>query len=187
LDLLVNCAGINVLQKTYDFRIGEMHSLEKFTTMLRVNTGGTFNTIRLAAGIMAKNQPDSEGQRGVIVNLTSINAFEGSTGNVAFATSSGCIAAMTLPVARDLCSEGIRCCAIATGLFDTPYIRSLPEKYRRFLPSVVPFPKGLGNPDEFAHLVQAIYSNKMLNGEVIRLDAALRFELWLLLASLKYL
>lgn len=176
LDLLVNCAGINVMQKTYSFHTGQPHCLEKFIDILKVNTCGTFNTIRLASGIMGKNQPDVEGQKGVIVNLTSIHAFEGSTGHVAFAASSGCIASMTLPIARDLASEGIRCCAIAAGLFDTPFFRTLPEKYRRFLPSVVPFPKGLGNPNEFAHLVQTIYENKMLNGEVIRLDGALRFE-----------
>lgn len=177
LDLVVNCAGTNVLSKTYDFRNDVPHCLDKFTNMLKVNTGGTFNVTRLAAGVMAKNQPDAEGHKGVIVNLTSIHAFEGSTGNVAFAASSGCIVSMTLPIARDLASEGIRCCAIAPGLFDTPFFRSLPEKYRRFIPSVVPFPKGLGSPNEFAHLVQTIYENKMLNGEVIRLDALLRFEL----------
>lgn len=177
LDLLVNCAGTNVLSKIYDFENGIPHSLEKFTSLLNVNTGGTFNVARLAAGVMAKNQPDDDGHKGVIVNLSSIHAFEGSTGHVAFAASSGCIVSMTLPLARDLASEGIRCCAIAPGLFDTPFIRNLPEKYRRFLPSIVPFPKGLGSTNEFAHLVQTIYENKMLNGEVIRLDAALRFDM----------
>ncbi|KAF8782571.1 3-hydroxyacyl-CoA dehydrogenase type-2 like protein [Argiope bruennichi] len=177
LDFLVNCAGTNVLSKTYDFANHTPHNLDKFRKILEVNTVGTFNTIRLAAGLMAKNEPDDDGQRGVIVNLTSIDAFEGRVGHVAFAASSGCIASMTLPIARDLSDQGIRCCAIATGLFDTPYFQSLPEKYRRFIPSVVPFPKGLGNPSEFAHLVQAILENKMLNGEVLRLDAALRYEI----------
>ncbi|GFS86117.1 3-hydroxyacyl-CoA dehydrogenase type-2, partial [Nephila pilipes] len=177
LDLLVNCAGTNVLSKTYDFAHNKPHSLDKFKKLLEVNTVGTFNVTRLAVGLMEKNQPDDDGQKGVIVNLTSIHAFEGSVGHVAFAASSGCIAAMTLPLARDLSSEGIRCCAIAAGLFDTPYFQSLPEKYRRFIPSVVPFPNGLGRTEEFAHLVQAILENTMLNGEVIRLDAGLRFEM----------
>ncbi|KFM65326.1 3-hydroxyacyl-CoA dehydrogenase type-2, partial [Stegodyphus mimosarum] len=156
LDLVVNCAGTNVLCKTYDFSNKVPHSLEKFTNMIQVNTFGTFNVIRLAAGLMSKNVADEDGQKGVIVNLTSTHAFEGSVGHVAFAASSGCIVSMTLPIARDLASEGIRCCAIATGLFDIPYFRSLPEKYRRFMPSVVPFPSGLGSPDEFAHLVQTV-------------------------------
>ncbi|XP_054707690.1 3-hydroxyacyl-CoA dehydrogenase type-2-like [Uloborus diversus] len=177
LDLLVNCAGTNVLSKTYDFRNNVPHCLDKFSEMLQVNTVGTFNVIRLAAGIMAENKPDDDGQKGVIINLTSTHAFEGSTGHVAFAAASGCIVSMTLPLARDLSSEGIRCCAVAAGLFDTPYFRSLPEKYRRYMPSVIPFPKGLGSPDEFAHIVQTILENKMLNGEVLRLDAALRYEL----------
>ncbi|KAG8195080.1 hypothetical protein JTE90_029659 [Oedothorax gibbosus] len=177
LDLLVNCAGISVLSKTYDFGNKTPHCLEKFTKLLEVNTVGTFNTIRLAVGLMSKNSPDEDGQKGVIVNLTSTHAFEGGMGHIAFAASSGCIASMTLPIARDLSTEGIRCCAIATGHFDIPYYRSLPEKFRRFIPSVVPFPKGLGNPEEFAHLVQTIVDNKMLNGEVIRLDAALRIEI----------
>ncbi|XP_042898341.1 3-hydroxyacyl-CoA dehydrogenase type-2 isoform X2 [Parasteatoda tepidariorum] len=176
LDLLVNCAGINVLGKTYDFQRNKPHSLEEFTNILQVNTVGTFNVIRLAVGLMAKNQPDEDGQKGVIVNLTSIHAYGGSTGHIAYSASSGAIASMTLPLARDLSSEGIRCCAIATGLFDTPYYRSLPDKYKRFIPSLVPFPKGLGSPTEFAHLVQTILENKMLNGEVIRLDGALRFD-----------
>ncbi|GFR26162.1 3-hydroxyacyl-CoA dehydrogenase type-2 [Trichonephila clavata] len=177
LDLLVNCAGTNVLSKTYDFAHNKPHSLDKLKKIMEVNTVGTFNVTRLAVGLMAKNQPDDDGQKGVIVNLTSTHAFEGSVGHVAFAASSGAIAAMTLPLARDLSSEGIRCCAIAAGLFDTPYIQSLPEKYRRFIPSVVTFPYGLGRTEEFAHLVQTILETRMLNGEVIRLDAAYRSEI----------
>ncbi|GIX68598.1 3-hydroxyacyl-CoA dehydrogenase type-2 [Caerostris extrusa] len=177
LDLLVNCAGTNVLDKTYDFANNVPHNLDKFRKIIEVNTIGTFNTTRLAVGLMSKNKPDDDGQKGVVVNLTSIHAFEGGVGHVAFAAASGCLVSMTLPLARDLSSEGIRCCAIATGLFDTPYFQSLPEKYRSYLPSVVPFPKGLGSTEEFAHLVQTILENKMLNGEVIRLDGALRMEL----------
>jgi len=177
LDLLVNCAGTNVMLKIYEFPHNKAHRLEHFSNILKVNVAGTFNVTRLAVGLMAKNEPDADGQKGVIVNLTSTHAYEGSTGHVAFSASSGAIASMTLPLARDLAPEGIRCCAIAAGLFDTPYFHTLPEKYRKFIPSIVLFPKGLGSPYEFAHLVQTILENKMLNGEVIRLDAGLRYDL----------
>merc|ERR1712194_503220 len=139
-----------------------------------VNTVGTFNVIRLAAEQMASNEPDVDGKRGVIVNTASVAAFDGQMGQAAYAASKGAVAAMTLPIARDLASNGIRICTIAPGLFMTPMLAGLPEEAMKELAKGVPFPKRLGNPDEYAHLVQVIIENPMMNGEVIRLDGALR-------------
>lgn len=125
---------------------------------------------------MGKNEPNSDGQRGVVVNTASIAAFDGQMGQVAYSASKGAIVGMTLPIARDLANNGIRCCTICPGLFDTPLLQSLPEKVRSFLAKSVPFPSRLGNPEEYAHLVQSIIENPMLNGEVIRLDGSLRMQ-----------
>jgi len=176
LDITVNCAGIGVASKTYNFKKGTPHSLDDFMKTLQVNTIGSFNVIRLAVGLMAKNQPDEDGQKGVIINTASIAAYDGQTGQVAYSASKGGIVGMTLPLARDLECEGIRCCTIAPGLFDTPLLRKLPEKVRQDLAKDVPFPKRLGHPDEYAHLVQSMIENPMLNGCVIRLDGALRMQ-----------
>ncbi|KFM70348.1 3-hydroxyacyl-CoA dehydrogenase type-2, partial [Stegodyphus mimosarum] len=164
LDIAVNCAGIGIASKTYNFKKDVPHSLEDFMKVVTVNTIGTFNIIRLAVGLMGKNQPDEDGQKGVIINTSSVAAFDGQRGQVAYSASKGGIVGMTLPLARDLAVEGIRCCAIAPGLFDTPLLRGLPEKVRQELAKDVPFPQRLGKPDEYAHLVQSIIENPMLNG-----------------------
>ncbi|XP_076338961.1 hydroxysteroid 17-beta dehydrogenase 10 [Tachypleus tridentatus] len=176
LDVAVNCAGIGVAFKIYNFKKDLPHSLEDFKKVLLVNCLGTFNVNRLALGLIGKNEPDSDGQRGVLINTASIAAFEGQTGQVAYSASKGAIVGMTLPIARDLAPQGIRCCTIAPGLFDTPLLAGLPEKVRTFLAKTVPFPSRLGNTEEFAHLVQFIVENPLVNGEVIRLDGALRMQ-----------
>lgn len=137
---------------------------------------GTFNTIRLASGVFAENQPNEDGQRGVIVNTASVAAFDGQIGQAAYAASKGGVAAMTLPIARDLSNMGVRVMTIAPGLFDTPMLSKLPEKVKKFLAETVPFPQRLGKPAEYAQLVQSIVENPLLNGEVIRLDGALRMQ-----------
>jgi len=176
LDIVVNCAGIGVAARTYNARKKAPHSLEEFKKVLMVNTCGTFNVIRLSVGFMGKNAPGEDGQRGVIVNTASIAAYDGQVGQVAYAASKGGIVGMTLPIARDLASQGIRICTIAPGLFDTPLLAGLPDKVKANLCETVPFPQRLGKPEEYAQLVEAIVTNRMLNGEVIRLDGALRMQ-----------
>lgn len=176
LDVAVNCAGIGIAVKTYNFNKDRAHPLDAFQNVLVVNAVGSFNVIRLAAGAMGKNEPNPDGQRGVIVNTASVAAFDGQIGQAAYSASKGAIVGMTLPIARDLSSHGIRINTIAPGLYDTPLLASLPEKVRTFLARMVPFPQRLGNADEYAHLVQAIVENPMMNGEVIRLDGALRMQ-----------
>ena len=169
----INCAGIASAEKTLG-RQGP-HSLESFTKVVQVNLIGTFNVVRLAAEVMAKNEPTGgDGERGVIVNTASVAAFDGQVGQVAYAASKGGVVAMTLPVARDLAALGIRVMAIAPGIFDTPMMAGLPEAARESLGKQVPFPPRLGRPEEFAALVRHIVENPMLNGEVIRLDGAIR-------------
>ncbi|MBW05033.1 3-hydroxyacyl-CoA dehydrogenase type-2, partial [Eschrichtius robustus] len=141
-----------------------------------VNLIGTFNVIRLVAGEMGQNEPDQGGQRGVIINTASVAAFEGQVGQAAYSASKGGIVGMTLPIARDLAPMGIRVMTIAPGLFGTPLLTTLPDKVRNFLASQVPFPSRLGDSAEYAHLVQAIIENPFLNGEVIRLDGAIRMQ-----------
>ncbi|KAL7643891.1 UNVERIFIED_CONTAM: hypothetical protein RMT77_005900 [Armadillidium vulgare] len=176
LDVLVNCAGIGIAKKTYNPKRKEIHPLKDFVNVQNVNVIGTFNTIRLSAQHFYSNEPDEDGQRGVIINTASIAAFDGQIGQVAYSASKGAIVGMTLPVARDLSTFGIRCVTIAPGLFRTPLLESLPEKVREFLSRQVPFPNRLGEPDEYAHLVQSIVLNKMINGETIRLDGAIRMQ-----------
>ncbi len=169
----INCAGLASAEKTLG-RQGP-HSLESFTQVVQVNLIGTFNVVRLAAEAMAKNEPAGvDGERGVIVNTASVAAFDGQVGQVAYAASKGGVVAMTLPVARDLASVGIRVVAIAPGIFDTPMMAGLPEAARESLGKQVPFPPRLGRPEEYAALVRHIVENRMLNGEVIRLDGAIR-------------
>jgi NAD(P)-dependent dehydrogenase (short-subunit alcohol dehydrogenase family) len=167
-----NCAGIASAEKVLG-REGP-HSLQSFSKVVEVNLVGTFNVVRLAAEAMAKNEPTEGGERGVIVNTASVAAFDGQIGQVAYAASKGGVAAMTLPVARELSRHGIRVVAIAPGIFDTPMLASLPEAARESLGKQMPFPQRLGRPEEFAALVHHIIENEMLNGEVIRLDAAIR-------------
>ncbi len=169
---VVNCAGIVVARRT----LGKQgpHDLETFARVVQVNLVGTFNVIRLAAAIMAGNAPAETGERGVIVNTASIAAFDGQIGQAAYAASKAGVAGLTLPVARDLARDAIRVMTIAPGLFDTPMMAGLPEAARASLGEQVPFPPRLGRPEEFAMLVAHIIENPMLNGEVIRLDGALR-------------
>ncbi|XP_054912815.1 3-hydroxyacyl-CoA dehydrogenase type-2 [Poeciliopsis prolifica] len=176
LDLAVNCAGIAVAVKTYNFKKNTPHSLEDFQQVINVNIAGTFNVIRLAVGEMGKNEPDADGHRGCIINTASVAAFDGQVGQAAYSASKGGIVGMTLPIARDLAPMGIRVVTIAPGLFATPLLASLPEKVRAFLSRQVPFPSRLGDPAEFAHLVTSVVENPMINGEVIRLDGAIRMQ-----------
>ncbi|XP_014207430.1 3-hydroxyacyl-CoA dehydrogenase type-2 [Copidosoma floridanum] len=176
LDVLVNAAGIATAFKTYNSQKDSCHSLEDFEKVLKVNTLGTFNAIRLSARVMAKNEPNADGQRGVIINTASVAAFDGQTGQAAYSASKGAIVGMTLPIARDLSRIGVRVVTIAPGLFDTPLLAALPDKVRTFLAKSIPFPQRLGKPEEYAHLVQAIVENPLLNGETIRLDGALRMQ-----------
>ncbi len=168
----INCAGIASAEKVLG-REGP-HPLESFSKVVEVNLVGTFNVVRLAAEAMARNEPTEGGERGVIVNTASVAAFDGQIGQVAYAASKGGVAAMTLPVARELARHGIRVVAIAPGIFDTPMLAGLPEAARESLGKQMPFPSRLGRPEEFAALVHHIIENEMLNGEVIRLDAAIR-------------
>jgi 3-hydroxyacyl-CoA dehydrogenase / 3-hydroxy-2-methylbutyryl-CoA dehydrogenase len=170
--ILVNCAGIGRAMRTVT-KDGP-HSLELFNRVLSVNLSGTFNATRLAAAQMAKNQPNAGGERGVIINTASVAAFEGQIGQAAYSASKGGVVAMTLPIARDLASLGIRVCTIAPGTFDTPMLAGLPEPQRKALGAQIPFPPRLGRPSEYAQLARQIVENEMLNGETIRLDGALR-------------
>ncbi len=149
-------------------------SLQTFSQVIAVNLIGTFNVMRLAAAAMQKNQPTSDGERGVIINTASIAAYEGQIGQIAYAASKGGVVGLTLPAARDLAKWGIRVVTIAPGLFDTPLLAGLPESVRDNLGKQIPFPSRLGRPPEYAFLAQHIVENVLLNGEVIRLDGALR-------------
>lgn len=170
---LVNCAGISVVGKVLD-RNNNPHPLDQFARGIQVNLIGSFNCIRLAAQAMTANEPDAEGERGVIINTASVAAFDGQIGQASYSASKAGVAGMTLPIARELARSGIRCVTIAPGLFDTPMMASLPEEARQSLGQQVPFPPRLGRPAEFAALVAHIVENTMLNGEVIRLDGAIR-------------
>ncbi len=168
----INCAGIGVAEKT----VGKegAHALASFERVIKVNLIGTFNVIRLAAAQMASQEAQTSGERGVIINTASIAAFDGQIGQAAYAASKGGIVGMTLPIARDLSKLGIRVVTIAPGLFDTPLLAGLPEPVKQVLGTSVPFPSRLGQPSEYAALAKHIIENEMLNGEVIRLDGALR-------------
>lgn len=172
LDIVVNCAGIGLAMRTLT-KDGP-HALDLFERVIRVNLIGTFNVIRLTAAVMAENDGDDNGERGVIINTASVAAFDGQIGQAAYSASKGGIVGMTLPIARDLSRNGIRVVTVAPGLFNTPLMAGLPEAARMSLGQQVPFPSRLGHPAEYAQLVQAIIENTMLNGEVIRLDGALR-------------
>lgn len=173
INAAINCAGIGIAQRVFHPKKGP-HSLVDFQKVMAVNVVGTFNVIRLAVERMVKNAGDSDGLRGVVINTASIAAYDGQIGQAAYAASKGAIVAMTLPLARDLMKSGIRVMTIAPGLFDTPLLAGLPEKVRQELGATVPFPSRLGNPSEYGLLVEHILNNSMLNGEVIRLDGALR-------------
>jgi NAD(P)-dependent dehydrogenase (short-subunit alcohol dehydrogenase family) len=169
---VINCAGIATPGKVIG-RQGPL-SLEDFTRVINVNLIGTFNVIRLAGAIMRTNQPEESGERGVIINTASIAAFDGQIGQAAYSASKGGIVGMTLPIAREFASYGIRVMTIAPGIFDTPLLAGLPEPARTSLEQQVPFPSRLGRPTEYAALAHHIIENEMLNGEVIRLDGGIR-------------
>ena len=170
--VLVNCAGIGAAEKAYGKR--GPADLGVFTRVIQVNLIGTFNCIRLAAAHMAKNQPNEDGERGVVVNTASVAAFDGQIGQAAYSASKAGVAGMTLPIARDLASKGIRVVTIAPGPSDTPMLGPMRDDIRESLTSQIPFPKRLGRAEDFAALVKHIIENEYLNGEVIRLDGALR-------------
>ena len=175
IHIVVNCAGIGTAGKTLGK--GEVPlDLEPFRRTIEVNLIGTFNAIRLAAAKIAKNTPNADGERGVIINTASVAAFEGQIGQAAYSASKGGVVGLTLPIARDLASYGIRVCTIAPGLFETPMLMGLPESARKSLGAQVPFPSRLGRPTEYAQLACHIVENPMLNGETIRLDGAIRMQ-----------
>lgn len=169
---LVNCAGIAPAEKV----VGKEgpHRLDSFSRVININLVGTFNMIRLAADAMMKNEPDAGGERGVIVNTASVAAYEGQLGQAAYAASKGGIVALTLPVARELARSGIRCLTIAPGIMETPMLLGMPPEVQDSLNKMVPFPTRMGKPAEYAALVRHIAENSYLNGEVIRLDGAIR-------------
>ncbi|SOZ99874.1 putative 3-HYDROXYACYL-COA DEHYDROGENASE TYPE II OXIDOREDUCTASE PROTEIN [Cupriavidus taiwanensis] len=171
---LINCAGIATANKT----VGKNgpHPLDAFDKTIRINLVGTFNMIRLAAAAMVQNAPDSEGERGVIINTASVAAFDGQIGQAAYAASKGGVVGMTLAIARDLARDGVRCMTIAPGLFETPMLLGMPQEVQDALGKMVPFPSRLGRPAEYAKLARSIIENPMLNGEVIRLDGAIRMQ-----------
>jgi NAD(P)-dependent dehydrogenase (short-subunit alcohol dehydrogenase family) len=171
---LINCAGVAPAIKT----LGKdgPHPLAQFQRVVNINLVGTFNMARLAAEAMSKNEPNEQGERGVIINTASVAAFDGQMGQCAYGASKAAVAGMTLPMARDLARNGIRVMAIAPGIFETPMLLGMPEEVQQALGKMVPFPSRLGKPAEYAQLVRAIVENVMLNGETIRLDGAIRMQ-----------
>ena len=169
---LVNCAGIAPAEKT----VGKNgpHSLATYTKTIMVNLVGSFNMIRLASDAMSKNEPETTGERGVLISTASVAAYDGQIGQAAYAASKGGVVGMTLPIARDLARSGIRNMTIAPGLFGTPMLFTMPQEVQDALAASVPFPSRLGKPEDYAKLVKHILDNDMLNGEVIRLDGAIR-------------
>lgn len=170
--LLINCAGVGTPQKAVG-RDGPM-PLENFMKVININLVGTFNAIRLAAADMQGLEPLEDGERGVIVNTASVAAFDGQIGQPAYAASKGGIVALTLPLAREFASFGIRVVTVAPGIFSTPMLHGLPDEVKESLAKSVPFPQRLGIPEDYAALAVHIIENRMLNGEVIRLDGAIR-------------
>lgn len=168
----INCAGIGPAERV----VGKNgpHALASFTKTITINLIGSFNVIRLVAAVLQTNEPDAAGERGVLISTASVAAFDGQIGQAAYSASKGGIVAMTLPIARELARFGIRVMAIAPGLFETPLLAGIPEEARLSLGQQVPFPPRLGQPREYAALAKHIIENQMLNGEVIRLDGAIR-------------
>jgi 3-hydroxyacyl-CoA dehydrogenase/3-hydroxy-2-methylbutyryl-CoA dehydrogenase len=175
VNVLVNCAGVGDAMRTVHAEKGP-HPLDRFKRVIEINLIGTFNAIRLASFAMLQNEPNVGGERGVIINTASVAAYDGQIGQAAYSASKGGIVGMTLPIARDLASSGIRVVTIAPGLFNTPMMEGLPEAARESLAKQVPFPARLGQPTEYAQLAQHIIENEMLNGETIRLDGAIRMS-----------
>jgi NAD(P)-dependent dehydrogenase (short-subunit alcohol dehydrogenase family) len=173
LRALVNCAGIGPPQRTID-RDGQPHDLGHFEAVVRINLVGTFNCIRLAAAEMVRTEPLADGERGAIVNTASVAAFDGQIGQAAYAASKGGIVGMTLPVARDLASRGVRVNTIAPGIIDTPLLAGLPEEAKASLGTQVLHPKRLGRPEEFAEMALFLITHSYMNGETIRMDGGIR-------------
>jgi 3-hydroxyacyl-CoA dehydrogenase / 3-hydroxy-2-methylbutyryl-CoA dehydrogenase len=173
IDILVNAAGVAPAQRLIS-RDGELFDLDLFKFVIEVNLIGMFDVTRNVAAVMSTNEPGPDGERGVIVNVASIAAFEGQIGQAAYSASKGGIVGMTLPLARDLASIGVRAVTIAPGIMDTPLLADAPEELKESLAALHVFPRRLGTPEDFAHLVQSIVENPLLNGEVIRLDAGAR-------------
>jgi len=171
---LVNCAGIAIGEKT----LGKdaPHRLDSFTKVISINLIGSFNMIRLASEAMSKQEATADGERGVLINTASVAAFDGQIGQAAYSASKGGIVGMTLPIARDLSRSGIRVMTIAPGIFETPMLLGMPQEVQDALGKMVPFPARLGKPAEYANLAKSIIENVMLNGEVIRLDGAIRMQ-----------
>lgn len=169
-----NCAGVGPAQRV----VGKngIHSLDFFSKVISINLIGTFNVIRLVTNVMQNNEPNEDDERGIIINTASVAAFDGQIGQSAYAASKGGIVAMTLPIARELARMGIRVMTIAPGIFETPLLAILPQDAQDSLGKQVPFPSRLGRPSEYANLVKHIIENQMLNGEVIRLDGAIRMN-----------
>ncbi|WP_428407139.1 SDR family NAD(P)-dependent oxidoreductase [Hyphococcus sp.] len=172
--ILINCAGIGVAEKT----VGKngVHRLDNFKRVIEINLIGTFNCIRLVAAEMEKNEPQADGERGVIINTASVAAFDGQIGQAAYSASKGGVVGMTLPIARDLMNIGVRVNTIAPGIFWTPMMAGMDQKVQDALAAMVPFPKRLGKPEEYASLALEICRNTMMNGETIRLDGAIRMQ-----------
>jgi NAD(P)-dependent dehydrogenase (short-subunit alcohol dehydrogenase family) len=173
LRIAVNCAGIAWVERTLSWA-GAPHELAPFTRTVMVNLVGTFNVLRLASAAMARTEPGEDGERGVIVNTASVAAYDGQIGQIAYSASKGGVVGMTLPAARDLAAVGIRVCTIAPGLIDTPLLAALPDEARASLAANIPFPRRLGRPEDYAQLALDIVEHGYLNGEVIRMDGALR-------------
>jgi 3-hydroxyacyl-CoA dehydrogenase/3-hydroxy-2-methylbutyryl-CoA dehydrogenase len=173
IDILVNAAGVASAQRVVS-RDGTLFDLDRFKFTIGVNLIGMFDVIRNTAAVMSANEPKETGERGVIVNVASIAAYEGQVGQAAYSASKGGIVGMTLPLARDLGGAGIRVVTVAPGIMDTPLLADAPQELKDSLAALAVFPRRLGTPDDFAHLVQAIVENPMINGEVIRLDAGAR-------------
>ena len=169
---LINCAGIAPAEKT----VGKngAHKLDVYTKTIMVNLVGSFNMIRLAADAMCRNEPEATGERGVLISTASVAAYDGQIGQAAYAASKGGVVGMTLPIARDLARNGIRNMTIAPGIFGTPMLMGMPQDVQNALAAMVPFPSRLGKPEDYAKLARHIIENDMLNGEVIRLDGAIR-------------
>ncbi|SMC92909.1 NAD(P)-dependent dehydrogenase, short-chain alcohol dehydrogenase family [Desulfocicer vacuolatum DSM 3385] len=174
IHVAVNCAGVGTPMKVLSKK-GTM-PIEKFNQVIQINLIGTMNVVRLAAEKMVGNQPNEDGEKGVIINTASVAAFDGQIGQAAYAASKAAVSGMTLPIAREFADYGIRIMTVAPGLFETPMLMGLPEKAKASLIHMMPFPKRLGYPEEFAHLAQHIIENSMLNGETIRLDASVRLS-----------
>ena len=175
LHVCVNCAGVGSAMKTVG-RENKPHDLGVFETVVKINLIGTFNVLRLAAAAMAENAPGEDNDRGLIVNTASVAAFDGQVGQVAYSATKGGVVGMTLPIARDLASLGIRCNTIAPGIFNTPLMNGAPDKVKMPLIEMTQFPKRLGHPPEYAALVCHMIENTFLNGETIRLDGAIRMQ-----------